>query len=274
MNLQVTNLQPFGVMVEPAQPQAEISSIEIKSLKELFHSESLVLLRGFRSFSNKDQFVDFCESWGEISLWPFGKVLELIEQETPEDHIFDNNYVPLHWDGMYRPQVPETQIFHCVSSPKQDQGGKTTFSHTAKLLENASSSERELWSKVTGVYERKMEFYHSKTIAPVVTKHPFKDYSVVRYCEPPKVGDDTFLNHPNFEFQGLESGEVEQFQSSLEKALYAKENFYAHQWQTGDVVISDNHTLLHGRDSFTRHLRRVHVIGDNKLDNPHLVFHS
>ncbi|MCB0417979.1 MAG: TauD/TfdA family dioxygenase, partial [Bdellovibrionales bacterium] len=55
-------------------------------------------------------------------------------------------------------------------------------------------------------------------------------------------------------------------------------NFYAHEWKTGDVVLSDNHTLLHGREAFVsgspRHLRRVHVLGKPALKNPHLEFHQ
>ena len=39
---------------------------------------------------------------------------------------------------------------------------------------------------------------------------------------------------------------------------------YAHRWQTGDVVIADNFTLLHGRRAFehgtVRDIRRVNVL--------------
>ncbi|MEM6730499.1 MAG: TauD/TfdA family dioxygenase, partial [Myxococcota bacterium] len=56
--------------------------------------------------------------------------------------------------------------------------------------------------------------------------------------------------------------------------LHAPESFYAHQWQTGDVVIADNFTLLHGREAFTsrapRHLQRVHVLSETPFDNPGL----
>ena len=89
--------------------------IDVAMLKELLWEERLLVLRGFRTFDDAEGFAGYCERWGEISVWPFGKVLELVERNNPEDHIFDNNYVPLHWDGMYRPQVPEFQIFHCLS---------------------------------------------------------------------------------------------------------------------------------------------------------------
>ncbi|MEQ1876654.1 MAG: TauD/TfdA family dioxygenase [Bdellovibrionia bacterium] len=272
------NILPFGALVEASKPGEDILKLNIDSVREIFDKEHLVILRGFRTFSNKEEFSEYCELFGEISLWPFGKVLELIEQPNPEDHIFDHNYVPLHWDGMYRPQVPELQIFHCVNAPLKDQGGRTTFSNTTLALKRATEQERNLWSRATGVYERKMEFYHSKTAAPVVTEHPSKKFPVLRFCEPPKAGDTSFVNHPDYDFEGIAKEESTNLIQSLQNALYSKENFYAHEWRSGDVVISDNYTLLHGREAFTsgapRHLQRVHVLGKPALDNPHLVFHA
>lgn len=278
MSFRTRPLKPFGTMVEPEKPSSDVDRIDVSELRRIVERSHLVVLRGFRTFDSAEAFSDSCARWGEISLWPFGKVLELLEQENPADHIFDNSYVPLHWDGMYRPQVPELQIFHCVRAPRGDQGGRTTFSNTALALEMATECDRDVWSRVTGVYDRAMEFYLSRTVAPILTKHPVRGFPVIRYCEPPHEGDTTFINHPTLEFQGVPSDEVGEFHRRLREVLYAPENFYAHAWQTGDIVISDNHTLLHGREAFTRgasrHLRRVHVLGQPPLDNPHLVSHQ
>lgn len=277
MNYEITEMRPFGVAVQPQGKSIPVTDLPVEQLRELARQHHLVLLRGFSTFEQADAFADYCCTWGEISVWPFGKVLELIEQENPTDHIFDNNYVPLHWDGMYRKQVPEFQIFHCVSAPRENQGGRTTFSNTTIALEQAAAPIRTLWSSVTGVYHRKMEFYDSKTVAPIITTHPVKGFPVIRYNEPPREGDDSFINHPALAFQGVEGISTADFHIQLRTALYSPENFYAHTWQTSDIVISDNYTLLHGREAFTsgapRHLRRVHVLGNPPLNNPHLVSH-
>ena len=117
MKPEFTRLQPFGVLIEARQPEDDLHALSIDLLRELVWTERLIVLRGFQTFASTDAFVAYCERWGEISVWPFGKVLELIERLNPEDHIFDNNYVPLHWDGMYRLQVPEFQLFRCVKAP-------------------------------------------------------------------------------------------------------------------------------------------------------------
>lgn len=274
MNFRASPLQPFGILIEPHDPSTHVNDLEIGPLRELFLQQQTLVLRGFQVFQSAQELSDYCEQWGEVSLWPFGKVLELVEQEQPEDHIFDNSYVPLHWDGMYRPHVPEFQIFHCVKAPAPSQGGRTTFSNTLLTLKNASPKLKARWDKVTGVYQRKMEFYESKTVSPLVTRHPQRDFSVIRYNEPPARNQGRFINPPDMEFTGLGNQDVADFHQEIQRALYSPECFYAHQWQDGDVVISDNFSLLHGREGFTsrspRHLRRVQVLSDPPFENPGL----
>lgn len=271
--MEMISLKPFGVLIKGSQ---DVRDLEIEELRKIFREKQLIVLRGFDTFENSEEFADYCGAWGEVSLWPFGKVLELIEQDSPEDHIFDHNYVPLHWDGMYRPQVPEYQIFHCVKAPLQGQGGRTTFSHTTIALKSASEELKKLWSKATGVYRRKMEFYDSKTVSEIITKHPHRDFSVIRYNEIPEA--ENFLNPPDLEFLGISPEELVSFHKSLKESLYAPENFYAHEWQEGDVVIADNFTLLHGREAFVskapRHIQRVHVLSEVPFANPGLESYS
>lgn len=274
MKYTVTILKPFGVLIEAENGKYTVNDLDINLLKSYFDKEKLVVLRGFTAFDSSDEFADYCAGWGEVSLWPFGRVLELKRQSNPEDHIFDNNYVPLHWDGMYRPEVPKYQIFHCVDSPEEDQGGRTTFSNTAKVIEEAPAELLDLWRNTTVRYTRKMEFYESTTVSPIVAQHPFTEQLVMRYNEPPAKEVVDFINPPIIEFVGVEDSELEQLQLDLRNALYDDNAYYAHTWQNGDVVISDNFTLLHGREPFTndapRHLQRVHVNSSPAFKNPGL----
>jgi len=278
MKPELIKLSPFGVLVQAQGPEDDIRELDVEMLRALVWQARLVLVRGFRSFEGAEDFATYCERWGEISIWPFGKVLELVERNNPEDHIFDNNYVPLHWDGMYRPQVPEFQLFHCVKAPRAGQGGRTTFSNTVSALENAPAQAVDLWKRTTGHYQRKMEFYDSKTISPVLDLHPFRGFTVIRYNEPPSAGFGHFVNPPTLEFTGIGTDELDEFHRTLRAALYAPENFYAHEWCEGDLVIADNFSLLHGREGFEtrapRHLRRVHVLSNPPLNNPRLVTHT
>ena len=275
MNPKTTRIHPFGLLLEPNQSGSDVRDLDVSLLRDLVQREQLIVLRGFRTFTTPEDLSEYSARWGEISVWPFGKVLELVEHNNPEDHIFDNNYVPLHWDGMYRPQVPEFQLFHCVQAPGVGQGGRTTFSNTILALNRAPASLRALWNKVTGSYQRKMEFYNSKTISPIIDSHPMRGFSVIRYNEPPSNGYGPFLNPPILEFSGISSEELKEFHSSLQETLYSPDNFYAHEWHEGDIVVADNFSLLHGREGFEtkapRHLQRVHILSNPPLNNPNLV---
>lgn len=272
----ISTLKPFGVCLTSGHKGAHIDVLDITYLRELFMQHQLVLLRGFNTFKNADEFANYCENLGVVSLWPFGRVLELIEQDNPEDHIFDHSYVPMHWDGMYRPQIPEYQIFHCVQAPLSHQGGRTIFSNTMLVLENTPPKLRTLWHKAIGVYSRKMAFYDSKIASPVIMQHPYKDALVIRYGEPHSDEKGDFINPVNFEFTGLDDSELSTLHASLQEALYDPRYCYAHSWQAGDIVIADNFSLLHGREAFVskapRHIQRVHVLSDPPVDNPGLVF--
>jgi alpha-ketoglutarate-dependent taurine dioxygenase len=271
MKYSVSQLEPFGALVEPVHKYQNISEIDVESLRTLFLTEHLLVLRGFNGFSLTEDFASYCERWGEVSLWPFGKVLDLVEQERPDDHIFDCTYVPLHWDGMYRPQVPEYQIFRCLVAPAAGCGGRTTFSNTVLALQHASREQLKQWQSVTAVYKRKVEFYDSRTTSPIVTRHPFRDFLVIRYNEIHTQERGRLLNPVEHEFQGLEASHLPSFHNGLRLALYDSKNFYAHDWQMNDVVIADNFTLLHGRESFVskspRHIQRVQVLSNPPLKN-------
>ncbi len=266
-------LAGFGALIEASSTGERLEELPVGELRELVRAHHLLLLRGFSAFADAEELTAYCARWGEISMWPFGAVLELVEHENPEDHIFDHRHVPLHWDGMYRPQVPEFQLFHCVSAPGHDQGGGTVFSQTSAVLRDAGPAVRELWEQVTGIYRRKMEYYDSTAVSPVVTAHPVTAEPVIRYNEP-VAPDDEFINHPDLEFTGVPAERLPEFHRSMSAALRAPEHMYTHRWRTGDLVIADNYTLLHGREAFTsrapRHLRRVHVLGTPPLANPAL----
>ncbi|ADP12603.1 putative siderophore biosynthesis protein [Erwinia sp. Ejp617] len=265
----------FGVLIKPRHAGLHISELPVAWLRSLVHTHQLVVLRGFDPFDSSDSLTRYCATFGEIMMWPFGAVLELIEHENPDDHIFAHSYVPLHWDGMYLDTVPEFQLFQCVHAGGDMQGGRTTFSCTTGALRIATPSVRALWRRARGRYQRSVELYSNRVEAPVIGIHPQREFPVIRFCEPPVENDATFINPSSYSFVGINEDEKEMLLASLKRTLRDPQVYYAHQWQTGDVVLSDNLSLLHGREQYThrsgRHLRRVHIHGNPHIANHHLV---
>ncbi|GAA2828696.1 TauD/TfdA dioxygenase family protein [Crossiella cryophila] len=268
-----TALDPVGLLIEPTGSGQDPRRLPVGLLRELARTHHLLLLRGFASFAGPEELAAWSETWGEIMMWPFGAVLELIEAEAPADHIFDHSYVPLHWDGMYRPYIPEFQVFHCVSAPGGGQGGATTFCDSARMLAHTSSASLERWSRVEVTYRiPNLSHYGGQAVSPLVVPHPRTGEPTMRYNEPPRADDDTFRNRPEQAFAGLPDKEVPALLTELHAATHDPRWYYEHTWQEGDLVIADNYTLLHGRTAFThrapRHIRRVHVLGEPPFRNP------
>ncbi|MEN4910546.1 TauD/TfdA dioxygenase family protein [Erwinia amylovora] len=265
----------FGILIKPCRAGRHIGELSVTWLRALVYSHQLVVLRGFDHFASSDSLTRYCATFGEIMMWPYGAVLELVEHANPDDHIFANSYVPLHWDGMYLDTVPEFQLFQCVHAVGDMQGGRTTFSSTNAALRIATPAVRELWARAHGRYQRSVELYSNTVEAPIIGIHPLREFPVIRFCEPPDENDATFLNPSSYSFGGINKDEEEMLLVSLMKTLRDPRVYYAHQWQTGDFVLSDNLSLLHGREQYThhsgRHLRRVHIHGRPQIANHHLV---
>ncbi|WP_276583767.1 TauD/TfdA family dioxygenase [Pseudomonas sp. RIT-PI-AD] len=263
----------FGVLLRPRSAGMHVGELPTEWLKSLARLHHLVLLRGFEGFSDAQGLTDYCAHFGEIMQWPFGAVLELREQADAEDHIFASSYVPLHWDGMYLERVPEFQVFQCVAAPGGGQGGRTTFSSTPLALRLADADSRALWARASGRYRRSAAHYSSVARAPILERHPQRGFPLLRFCEPPIEGDASFINPSEYRFEGITEEERAALLASLRGALYDPRVFYAHRWQTGDLAITDNFSLLHGREAFTsgseRHLRRVHIHASPAWLNPH-----
>lgn len=132
---------PFGLLIEPARNGQPVQSLAIEALRELARRHGVLILRGFESgFTDPERLTRYGEEWGEIMMWPFGAVLDVKEHENATDHIFDSSYVPLHWDGMYKPTLPEFQLFHCVHAPAADEGGVPPSSIPASCSPSSMAS--------------------------------------------------------------------------------------------------------------------------------------
>jgi alpha-ketoglutarate-dependent taurine dioxygenase len=271
-----SKIDPFGSLIEAGSHDDDVRELDVDTLKEIYRRDQLLLLRGFKSLEGAEDFLEFCESWGPVHVWPFGKVLEIVEHPNPLDHIFDHSFVPLHWDGMFAPQIPEYQIFQCVSASSPGQGGQTNFSNTKLALELATDEQRESWSKVVGTYLRKIAIIDRKAVSPIVDKHPYRDFSVMRYYEDPSLRNERFINPTEVELSGLELEELKRVRCEITEMLYDRRCLFSHSWKPGDILIADNLSLLHGRESFAgkspRHLRRISVSGHSHIKNKNLVY--
>jgi len=253
----VVPLQPFGLAVharETGQPLAVCGNL----LETLLRAEKLVLFRGFGAFS-REGLLEFCRRYpgGELLHWDSGPVMEMRVEPDARNYLFTQEAVPFHWDGAFH-RVPSFLVFHCLESPPPRQGGETLFSHTPLLWDAAAAGEQALWRRLRLTYRtEKLAHYGGTVTTEMVQKHPHTGETILRYAEPVT----TSLNPVSLEVEGMAQPVLV---SRMREKLYDPRFCYAHSWKTGDLLIADNHALLHGRHAFSddsaRHLRRIQIL--------------
>jgi alpha-ketoglutarate-dependent taurine dioxygenase len=264
-------MSPYGLMIYPWMANTEATKVPVAVAQELAREHHLLVLRGFAPFPGAEELARYAASWGQLLTWPFGEVLELVQHDGPADHVFDNTGISFHWDGMFVDRIPEFQIFQCINAGDRGQGGHTIFCDTTRVLNHADTATRQLWERLTLTYRVTKESHYGGTaVSDLVVNHPTKKFPTIRYLEPVPEHIN-YINRPHVTFHDVPSESILEIAQTLRDALYDSHHCYTHEWHTGDIVVADNYTLLHGRQAYAskcgRHLRRVHVLGDPPLMN-------
>jgi alpha-ketoglutarate-dependent taurine dioxygenase len=252
-------LSPFGAVLAAKSPGAPLSSLDGPRLARHIQERRVLILRGFAPPSG-DALPAFAGAFGEILDWDFGAINELKVRPDAKNYLYTDRAVPFHWDGAFVGRVPSYIFFHCEVAPPPGSGGETLFCDTTRLVTRLSPEERARLEKIRITYStEKIVHYGGRFTAPLFGVHPRSRDEILRFAEP--VED---LNPVSLEIEGLAPGAEAAFLEEMRVRLYDPAVCYAHSWREGDVVIADNHSLLHGRRAFLnverRHLRRVNVL--------------
>jgi L-tyrosine isonitrile desaturase/decarboxylase len=270
-----SRLDPFGLLIVARAGSTDVCSYPADELLHLTREHRIVVLRGFRTFSTPEELDAYARGLGTPMSWPFGTVLELVEHDDPADSVFGNGFLPFHWDGMYVSHIPEFQVFHCVTAPSREDGGRTLFADTTRVLAEATPEQRRTWEAITITYRiRQAAHYGGEARSPLVVPHPTDAFPTIRFNEP-MPDDGSVVNPSELHVDGVSGREAQEALRALRESLYTPTHQYRHRWITGDVVVTNNYVLLHTREPYRahapRHLRRVHVLGHPPFRNPAVV---
>ncbi len=250
-------LAPFGLCVV-LPPGTTWDMLDLDELVQLLDTHRVVLLRGLAPLP-PEALAAASRKLGPLQPWRFGSVHELKYDAEAENYLYTDHAVPLHWDGAFAERAPRWLVFRCVSAPPPGSGGETVFVDTTRVLANATPAQAQAWAADVRYTTEKVAHYGGSFTARVIQPHPRTGAPVLRYAEPV---DD--LNPVTVEVLGVSPERAATLQASLRDALYAPEAQLVHAWLPGDVLLADNHTLLHGRRAYTspgmRHLLRVNVM--------------
>ncbi len=254
-----TRLDPFGLLVTASTSDADLRRIPPETLAGWTDEAKVVVLRGLPLLPTAE-FESYCDSWGELLRWDFGAVLDLEVQEDPKNYLFTRGPVPFHWDGAFASAQPNYFLFQCLDA-RVGGGGETVFCDTVAAYAKASDEQRAAWDGVRITYRTdKLAHYGGDVTHPLVSTHPKSGETVLRYAEP--LDPESYVNPLFLEVDGAPDGPS--LVAELSEYLWRPEFCYAHAWLPGDIVVVENHALVHGRRPFvgdsSRHLQRVQII--------------
>lgn len=225
--------------------------------------DPLVVCRDFPRL-DRDQLLAYCRSAASgpqdpLLHWGFGPLMDLKVDEASPNYLFSREAVPFHWDGVFF-QVPHVLVFQCLEAPAEGAGGETLFCRADKLYQSIPESMRARWANAAITYTTaKVAHYGGEVTIPLFGTHPIKGTPVVRFAE----AVHTEKNPVTTRVSGVDAREAEELTAYLTRQIYAAEYCHVHRWRPGDLVLADNHSLLHGRRGFdkaaARHIRRVQI---------------
>lgn len=261
--LNLSPLRPFGMLVYAGQAGLTLLDIPAEVISGWLDRHGLLVFRGFGLLADED-YIAFGERFGPLLQWEFGKILELKVQPRPANHIFTSGRVELHWDGAFVDNKPHYNVFQCLQGCAPGAGGQTLFVDTPKVLATAGA-ELPAWRNISIEYATEKKAHYGGTIrSPLITRNSYNGREVIRYIEAYNE-DNAEINPMRVSVENYSSEMSERFLREFTSRLYRDDVMYRHTWQSGDFLIADNATLLHGRSRFntadvTRHIKRINIL--------------
>ena len=255
---------PFGLLVRADAPGHTIAGITAAQIEDWVREHRILIFRGFELFE-KTAFALYAQQLGEPLQWPFGAINELKVKADAKNYLYTPSAVPLHWDGAFVGKIPYLIFFQCLKAPRPEDRGGTTFADTRRALDRATPAQRRRWEAATLRYRTEKIVHYGGTLTQrLVQAHPVTGEPTIRFAEP--VHD---LNPVSVEVLNTSPDDGAALIQELQAALYEPTVFYIHTWADGDIVLADNHALLHGRDAFLnpneRHIQRINLLARSRF---------
>lgn len=259
MNYTIQSLQPFGVIIQNQGPDHSIGQFTPEQIRDWVREYKILVFRGYQPMP-KQELALYGQKLGKPLQWEFGAINELKVKPDTENYIFTDHAVPMHWDGAFAGTIPHIILFQCLVAPKPEDLGGTTFCDSSAIVQQLSPEKKERWKNIRISYTTKKIVHYGGTIRQqLIQQHEVDDIEVLRYAEPV---DD--LNPVSLSIEGLNGQSETEFIEEMQSLLYHPDYLYTHRWQQNDIVLADNHNLLHGREAFKnpneRYIQRINIL--------------
>ena len=197
----------------------------------------------FRNVPIKDNFlVNFANSIGSVRRTNFGEFFNVKSKPNPNDLAYTSLSLAPHTDNPYRNPVPCIQMLHCIENNVA--GGYSTLVDGFTVTEKLKKEFPEFYNILTEVkirFQFKDQSVVLESWAEMIQLDKNNEFKQVRFS-------------PRLDFVPLlEKKKLELFYSARKKIseLYNSDDYRLEfKLNSGDLLMMDNHRLLHGRTSY------------------------
>jgi gamma-butyrobetaine dioxygenase len=212
-------------------------SREMFDLLKSFYKYGFVIIKNVPTENN--YIVNFANSIGSIRPTNFGEFFNVRSVPNPNDLAYTSLALSPHTDNPYRKPVPCIQLLHCIEN--EVSGGFSTLVDGFKVA--------------THLKENNPEYF--KILTKIKVKFKFTDKDVVLENKGELIELDEQNNFKQIRFSTrldyvppLEKDQLDIYYKARKKIsdLYNSEIFRIEfKLMPGDIMMMDNHRLLHGR---------------------------
>ena len=238
---------------------ADLTSLEKTKVYNLFAKQKVLIFKD--QSLNNTQLKDICSIFGQVwdnSNEKYSGLQQSVVsghednfvETVSEDGLLKSGIIPWHIDLTHFPsQLLPNRILYAIELEGEPAG--TKFIDTVQGLHLINNSIREFLKSATALckapYKTPWDCYVRR---PAIQWHPMhNDYGLV--------ADELFTQW----IEGLEEGtDYKQWiRNNVIDNMMSDETTYTHRWNVGDLVVYDNWSTIHYRDSFIgkRKLKRV-----------------
>ncbi len=214
--------------------------------KEMYQALNSFYKYGFVIFKNvpteNNYIVDFANSIGSIRRTNFGEYFNVKSKPSPNDLAYTSLPLAPHTDNPYRNPVPCIQMLHCIEN--EVSGGYSTLVDGFTVTEKLKKDHQDYYKILTEIKVR-FQFIDNSVVledwAEMIQLDENNEFKQVRFS--PRLDFVPLLDKDKLELFYSARKKISEFYNSDKYRIEFKLN-------SGDLLMMDNHRLLHGRTTF------------------------
>lgn len=273
MAMAIKNLAaPLGAEIAEIDLSKPLTRADIDAIETAWRERLVVVFHG-QTLSDP-QLIAFSRNFGELDPpgpnpygQPFNKehpelnvISNVVDNGKPIGNLGDGEAV-WHADMTYVDVPPKAAILHALEVPPPEAGGNTYFANMFAAYESLPADLKK-------AVEDKIAVHDASRNSAGTLRKGYKEVTDVRETvgahhpmvrTDPKTGRKALFlgRRPNAYVLGLSLGESEALLDALWAHATQPHLAMCHEWKVGDLLMWNNLSVLHRRDSFDPETRRV-----------------